>query len=726
VKNALWIASSSIALVTSLPAFAQDVATERDDDVIVVTAQKREQDITDVPVSISVVGGEQLQVQGAASLTDYAAFVPGMQAVSGRPGQTRITLRGVAPLSSAPTVGIYLDDAPVGSSSIYNRGGGFSLDMLPYDIERVEVLKGPQGTLYGASSIGGLLKYVTVAPNTNEFSVRGGVEGFSIKGGDGLGWAAQTRVNAPIVEDQLALTASFAWRSSPGWVDSVNNPALTDQNSAEQRSGRVALLWTPTPELSVNLSGMWQSIESEGNATYAASLAGNRLGNGRSNNNFLPESYTFSLEYYAATVDYDFGAASLTSVSTYSKTRSVQGEDATQIFGTLFPLLTGGTVPAGLSPFTIDLGLEKFTQEVRLASPGGGTFEWLIGGFYTHEDSSNFQIARAYTMAGAPIVGLDPLATVSLPATYKEYAAFANATLRFGEQFAVTGGVRWARNEQTFRQISGGVLVPTANQPGTSEEDVFTFSVSPQFNITEDAMIYARVASGYRPGGPNVVFPGIPPSVSSDKLTNYEVGVKANVGGLVTIDVAGFYMDWTDIQVVRSVGGINGTFNGGQATSKGIEGSIALRPVRGLTLTAIGSYTDATLSEDVPEIDGLDGDLLPAVPKFQGSFQADYQFDLGGMATGTLGGAVRHASSRLSRVESDPLTARAKPYTAVDLNASVTFDQHWTLRAYARNLLNDEGEMGRGFATNGLNQPIHYSITPLQPRTIGVALDLSF
>lgn len=727
MKKGLLIAGSLIAMATATPVWAAEAAEEGGGE-IVVTAQKRVENVQDVPISISVVGGEELQKQGSASLVDYAGYVPGMQVrSSGTPGQGTITLRGVAPLSAAPTVGIYLDDAPVGSSSIYNRGGIFSLDLLPYDIQRIEVLKGPQGTLYGASSIGGLLKYVTVAPSTRDFSVRAGAEGFTIKGGDGLGWGAQAMVNVPIIQDKLGMSASFSWRSSPGWVDSVNNAALKDQNDYEQRGGRVALLWQPTEALSVKLSGVWQSIDSEGNGNYAADLAGVRLGDGRSFNNYVAEPYHFDLDYYAATIDYDFGPIVLTSATTRSITKATQVQDGTYAYGVLFPLLTGGAIPPGITPFTIDLGLKKWTQEVRLASAGEGRFEWLVGGFFTKETSSNAQIVRSYDMAGNIIAPLDPLATIGLPATYKEYAVFGNATFHLSDQFDITGGVRWARNEQTFRQVSSGAIVPTANNPGTSAESVWTFSVSPQFHINEDAMLYARVATGYRPGGPNVIVPNVPPSVDADRMTNYEVGFKGDLAdGTVTIDVAAFWMDWSDIQVTRAFGGVSGGANGGKATSKGFEGSIALRPTPGLTISATGSYTDATLSEDVPDIDGLDGDRLPAVPKFSGALRADYEFALGGSTKGSFGAGIRHAGGRFSLVESDPLSARAKPYTSVDLNASVTFNDHWTLRAYARNLLDNKGEMSRATAADGLNRPSFLSISPLQPRTIGLALDMAF
>ncbi|MHA4837434.1 TonB-dependent receptor [Sphingopyxis sp. MSC1_008] len=728
MKQGLFITGSLAALMAAMPAQAQDAAAIEASGEIVVTAQKRTQNVQDVPISIAVVSGEELLEQGSASLVDYAGYVPGMNVSNGgTPGQTTITLRGVAPLNAAQTVGIYLDDAPVGSSALYNRAGQFTIDLMPYDLQRIEVLKGPQGTLYGASSIGGLVKYVTVQPDTREFKVRAGVEGFTIKDAGSLGWGGQVYVNAPIATDTLAISGSFAWRKTPGWVDSINNAGIKNQNDYEQRGGRAALLWQPTPELSVKLAGIWQSLDSDGNGLYAADLTGVRLGNGHSYNNYVPESYDIDLDYYSATIDYDFGAATLTSATTYSKTQSRQVQDASYAFGVLFPLLTGGAIPPGITPFSLDLGLKKWTQEVRLASPSGGRFEWLVGGFFTDEETSNAQLVRSFDMAGNPIAPLDPLAIVGLPATYKEYAVFANATFKLSEQFEVTGGLRWARNEQTFTQISSGAIVPTANDPGESAESVWTFSVSPQFHINEDAMLYARVATGYRPGGPNVIVPNVPPSVDADRMTNYEVGLKADFAGrMLTVDAAFFWMDWTDIQVTRAFGGVSGGANGGKATSKGFEGSLALRPAPGLTISATGSYTDASLSEDVPDISGAKGDRLPAVPKFSGALRADYEFELGGGNKGSFGAGIRHAGNRLSLVESDPLVARAKAYTSVDLNASVTLGDHWTVRAYARNLFDNKGEMARSTLADGLNRPSFLAISPLQPRTIGVALDMAF
>jgi outer membrane receptor protein involved in Fe transport len=716
-------ATTAIGLVVSAgAASAQEAEVEAGE--IIVTAQKRTENLQDVPISISVVSGENLRTQGAASLVDYGGYVPGLTVLSSQPGTSTISLRGIAPVGSAQSVGIYLDDAPVGSSSLYARSATYSLDLMPYDIQGIEVLRGPQGTFYGASSIGGLLKYVTVKPSLEKFSFKAGGELFAINHAGNPGWATQAMANIPIVEGKLGMTASFAWRKTPGYTDTINNPDLKDQNDIEQTGGRLSLLWEPSDVLSVRLGGIWQSIRAEGTNTVTADVAGVPDGNGWSNNNFVQEPFRKSIDYYSAAIDYDVDFATLSSATTYSETNTHSVQDASLVFGIIYPFLDPD-VPAGLAPFILDLGLEKFTQEIRLTSPSGGMFEWMIGGFYTKEDSSNHQIVRTLNFDGTPNV-FDPGGVVSLPSTFKEYAIFGNATLRFGN-FDISGGVRWAQNKQKFRQISDGPFIGFADDPGASKEDVFIYSISPQFHLNDDAMVYARVANGYRPGGPNVTFPGVPAQVDADTLVNYEVGFKANLfDRSLSVDVAAFYMDWKDIQIIQDFGGVTGQTNGPKAVSKGIEGSISWRPLAGLTLGLNGAYTDATFGADAPEINAIDGDRLQNVPKFSGSFSADYNFAISDRLEGKIGGGVRRMGQILSAASSAPDALWSDAYTAVDLNAAVTVDEHWTVRLYARNLLDKEAATIRQYVRNAFNIPAYQSVTPLQPRTVGVALDLSF
>lgn len=722
------LALSFIAPGMALAQPVEPTQTEEGDGAqqIVVTAQKREEILQDVPISISVVGGEQLRESGATQLVDFGNYVPGFQVDSqGTPGQTTLSLRGIAPVGPSQTVGIYLDDTPIGSSSIYARSVAFALDLLPYDIQRIEILRGPQGTLYGASSIGGLLKYVTTSPDLQKSTGRAGVEVFDIAHGENLGYAVQGLVSVPLIPGQLAVSASGAYRNSPGYVDNVQTGAR-DHNDYEQFGGRFSLLWQPTDRFSARLSALYQEIDSDNNALVVEDLAtGRRIGNGFATNNFIAEPFNRKMEYYSATLNYDLGFATATSATSYSKSEVVQVQDASRVFGILFPLLTGGAIPAGITPFSIELDLKKFTQEVRLTSPSSDRFEWLLGAFYTHEKSGNRQVVNSLTMAGAPIAPLDPLAIASLPSKFREYAVFGNATIKFGEQFDVTGGVRYAHNKQRFRQISSGAVVPTADEPGSSSEGVFTFSISPQFHVNEDTMIYGRVASGYRPGGPNTVLPGVPPTVDSDTLTSYELGIKSNVSRSLAVELAAFTLDWKDIQLNRTVEGVNYLANAGSARSRGLEGSIIWRPVPALRLGFNGAYIDAKLSSDSPVgVIGLDGDRLPNIPRWSGSATADYSFDVGANRA-RIGLGVRHTGGRISEVESNPDSVPAKAYTAVDLNGEFTLTNQLTVRAYIRNLLDSNGDVTR-FLNTAATGPYQFSVTPLQPRTIGLAAEFSF
>ena len=745
LHRSLLATCALMAFVGASPAAAQDAPTvpptdpgtqaastadPGDDDgnseAIVVTAQKRAENQQDVPISISVVSGEQMVESGAAQLSDIAAYIPGLHISSlGAPGQTIVSLRGIAPLAAGATVGTYIDDAPVGSSTVYTESIGFTVDLLPYDLSRIEVLRGPQGTLYGASTIGGLLKYVTIAPDLDEFRARAGAEGFTIAHAGDIGYAFQGFLNAPIVMDRLAVTASFAHRKTPGWIDNIQT-GTNDQNGFEQTGFRGSLLWQPIDRLRIRLSGMRQNIKSDSSSITAQDLAGNPIVNDRTNFNFVPEPFTSKFTNFAGTAEYDFDFATLSSTTSYTDADRKESVDASRIFGVLFPLLTGGAIGPGITPFDNRITMKKWTEEIRLTSPSGGRFEWLLGFFYTDEDADNNQIVNSFDLDGNVIPPLNPLAIVGLPSTYKEHAFFGNATFRFTDQFWLSGGLRWAENKQTFRQISSGAIVPTADTPGKSKEDIVTYSVSPQFHLNDDTMFYARVATGYRPGGPNVIVPNVPPSFDSDTVTNYELGVKTRLADrTVTLDVALFRMDWKDIQVTQGFGGVNGLANGGTARSQGVEAALLWQPTRALTFGVNGAYTNAELTEDAPAVGGLDGDRLAFVPKFSGSITSNYKFRVGSVDA-EVGGGIRHTGKRYSSVESDDDAVSVGSYTALDLYGSATFLERYTVRAYIRNLTNEDGPLARSLISDGIGQPSYISVVPLQPRTIGLAFDAAF
>ncbi|QBB70752.1 hypothetical protein ELE36_10500 [Pseudolysobacter antarcticus] len=567
-------------------------------ETIVVTANKRAQNIRDVASGISVVGEQQIERSNATQLSDYADYVPGFQVTSdGTPGQTRVSMRGIAVLSSGSTVGTYLDETPVGSSGLYQAATNFALDLLPYDIARVEVLRGPQGTLYGAGAMGGLLKYVTIPPDLETYSLRVGGGVSDVTSGDS-GNDFRFGANLPLVKDQLALRVGYARNNLPGYIDDTVH-GNQNVNSGSQTSGRVSLLWQGDA-VSVQLGAMRQTIKSDNNATVALDPVTMRpIGGDLSNLVSVNEPFSKSIDYYSGTVNWDLGWSDFVSATGYSDTHTKRRQDTTVAYGNFADLALGLPAP-GSSYFDTGLNLTKFSQEFRLASKSDVRFEWLVGTFYTHEKGNQNQAIFLNQLDGSPLA--DPygamfgtLASLELPATYKETAIFANGTYKFTDQFKLGTGVRYAKNDQQFSQNNiAGALVTVGQEPGSSSEGVFTWSLTPQFELSEHAMVYGKVATGYQPGGPNVAFPGLPSKVDSSTLTSYELGTKGLfVDKTVQIDLAAFHIDWKNIQVPASFGGKSGLVNGGKATSDGAELASVYRPNSSFELGFNAAYTKA-------------------------------------------------------------------------------------------------------------------------------------
>ena len=304
----------------------------------------------------------------------------------------------------------------------------------------------------------------------------------------------------------------------------------------------------------------------------------------------------------------------------------------------------------------------------------------------------------------------------------------ALVTFKITDSFDLITGLRWASNDQKFRQISSGALLATANTPGESSEDVFTYSVSPRWHLSDDTMLYARVATGYRPGGPNTIVANMPPSVNADELTNYELGYKSIfMDGRALLNASVFYIDWKDIQQARSFGGVSGLDNAGDAKSKGVELESLFSVSAGLQLGFNLSYTVATLKSLPPDLNNALGVQLPGVPEWTGAFTANYAFTAFGGREANVGGGWRYVDERYSEVVTvtDNLAYALPAYDVVDLNADVQFDSV-TLRLFVKNLTDERAFTGGGVTPNGLNQPIRLDLAVLQPRTVGLSIDFQF
>lgn len=688
---------------------------------IVVTAQKREERLVDAPLTVSVLSAERLSNLGATQFRDFADTIPGLSFQSAGPGFTQISIRGVSiGLDSSATVGVYVDDVPYGSSTSFARGGQITFDAGIFDLERIEVLQGPQGTLYGSSTLGGLIKYVTKQPNTRRFG--GDAQtGVSSTDGGGINYDVSGSLNAPLVSDRMALRVSGFDNHDGGYIDNVAR-GDKDANSSDVYGARIDWLFTPTEQLSIRLNEFLQNTSTDGFPTADYSLTGHPIEGSLRQSRAFPEEFEQHYHLASATLNYDFGKMSLASISSYQTTQ-------TQFFVDYSTVVLAGArtvVPATAAVgYHDDSSTDKFTQEVRLASQGTHLLDWVVGGFYTHEKSklaANYELRDA---AGAELP--NTVFTFLVPSKYEEYAAFGDLTWHLSQKFDVTGGIRYAANQQTFEQIGAGAFGRTA-PPVESKGHTYTYLGNARYHFSDDATGYLRYATGYRPGGPNffLVDPMTgaritPATFDADTLKSYEAGFKADaLNGMVNIDISSFYIDWNNIQLTVTRGGFGARENAPTgATIRGAQLSVTARPIHEWSLAGAVAYQNAKMDGPVPSVGAADGERLPGVPRINASLMADYE--LPGAWKPTLGATVRYVDDRKN---SFGAAAYELPsYTSVDMRGGWTLDRI-KLQLFVHNIFDERGQLTprvRFFPAAG---PIQVSI--LQPRTYGLVASMSF
>lgn len=744
VKSSRSVLSMSIMSALALagsPGYAAEKETPVGTmETIIVTSQKREQTTIDVPQSITVVSGETLEQQHAVSFSDYLKLVPGLQLVQSTPGAGRLVLRGINTGGVASTVAVYLDETPFGSSSGLVNGAVLAGDFDTFDVARVEVLRGPQGSLYGASALGGVLKFVTNAPETGRFLVRARAGVASTDGGR-ISNLTNVLLNTPI-NDTLAFRLSGSYRKYGGFIDSIGTSGSDQQNDindSRNYGGRASLLFAPNKDFSIRLSAMLQNFET--NAPSIVESDPNTLATlyGRPTlSQFVPPQRDVNYRVYNGTANWGLGFANLTSSTSYSTQKQTIRDDLTV---NLSPLIAS----VFKTPNELFLGQntdsKKFTQEVRLTSSQPGFIDWLVGGYYTKEDGLILQkfIAVAPNTL-TPITALPLLALANLSSTYKETAVFGNATAHMNDRVDVDVGGRYSRNNQDAVQASDGALAggKTENK-ANSTENVFTYSVAPKYKFGKEAAIYARVAKGFRPGGPNVLPPnapaGTPATYKSDTVLSYEVGAKTQSrDGVFAFDVAAFHIDWKDIQLLAVVNGFGVNTNGVSATSDGVEFSATLRPVRGLSVAVNGAYSNARLEGSTsPLVGGVKGDKLPFSPKYSVGVNSDYRWRVGDTTGAYVGGSLRHLSEQSGAFDATFRTANGRQrllpsYNVLDLRAGLEFTK-FSIEAYAKNVNNSNGKTSTsGVKANGFNIYPNGAIATgvITPRTIGLTLTVEY
>lgn len=723
MRSLLLGSACAATLAAASPALAQTApqATQATDvGEVIVTATRRAERLQDVPLSVTAYSQEALTAKGIVGYEGLAVETPGV--VLNRPTANfnNFTARGIATngygANLQSTVAVYIDELPI--STI---GNTTVLDPNLYDVERVEFLRGPQGTLFGSGSLSGALRILTKKPDSSAFDASVLVD-YGMVGSDSLRQRYNAMVNVPLVQDKLAVRAVGFLRKEEGYVDNVGLANRKNSNDLDYAGGRVSLLWEPTDRTSVKLLVSREVSKPRDSSTVSPALGHDRRVSDR------PDLFQGWLTSYNATIEHQFDGAQFTSSTTWSE---FDQKFYVDLAGTFLPQ---GAVPG---PTSIAFGLDAdayqdtFVQEARLASDPGGRWDWVVGGFfldrrwdvdYNYRSRPDYLAFRGFTGLSDEYYQRQFNHTNS-----QELAGFGNVTYRFSENFWVTGGLRYGGFEAQSH-VEGGynsnylaaaltpgfsgplTIVPIAPVTGVKAKETGpSYKISLSYKPTPNLTTYATVSTGFRTpivngfaGRPSVVDPTdiiIPPGADSDDLTNYEVGLKGRwLNGRLTTNLAAYWIDWKNIQVQanRVSDSVQFATNIGQAYSRGLEFEIIALPMEGLTVGANGAFNEAEVSKLSPTeaaISGAGEGVRLASPRFQGAAYVNYGFDLTPEARANFSAVVQRVGKYPGLFPYipgrpgvlQPTYDYTEAYTNVNATFAVAFDT-WTVAAYVENL----------------------------------------
>jgi outer membrane receptor protein involved in Fe transport len=679
--------------LTALPLAQASQEQGRQLEEVLVTAQKREQRLLDVPMSVTAFTGEALAQKGITNLQDLSFSVPGMSLREDGPGSYVIFMRGLANTdSNGALVSVYLDESPL-SLTGYDQ-----LDMRPIDLQRVEILKGPQGTLYGQGAIAGTVRFITNKPNFE--GVNGDIKASYASVDDGDSREALTgTINIPVVKDTFALRLAGTVERGGGWQDQPE-AGIRDGNNQDLEHFRASALWNLGDRLTAtamiqthrNESELGLGYEEPDRTVAVAVDPATRL---------LPKKYDYDL--YSLNLNFDFGFADLISATTYV-------DHSHQYPFTYFG--TDETVYGGDLEGNDDrwLEAEQLSQELRLVSSGDGRLQWAVGGIYQDLERDFFAISDTLYFG---ILYEDAPYTSNY--TIESYAVFGDVSYDLTERLNVGVGVRYYEDDQS-------------SFDGTeTEEDGFD-STDPRiyvsYSLSDEANVYASVGTGFRSGGFNR---GELPNYGPESVTSYELGTKASLfDGTLDLEISGYYTEYDDM-LRRGLVFVDNAFlsltsNIGNVEVKGIEGAVSWVPIDGLTLNATASHIDSEVVE-VNSIDATNiaGDPTDYVPEFSYSLGAHYAFNW----FGTLPGYIRadyNYRDAVNYVDRSSFPTENLPQQSDDislLDARIGLD--WStlsFEMFATNLTNENKYIDPYWGWKNANRT--------RPRTLGVEVTYRF
>lgn len=750
------LCSSALIPLTAMTAHAQDAQENSDPvvDEVIVTTQRRAENILDVPYNISVVTGDEIAASITLDNAELLRSVPGASVIDQGPRNVQfnsIRIRGLNVDSSAfgdfllgsvPTVATYVNETPVFAN------------LALIDLEKVEVQRGPQATLYGSGALGGTVKYFTKKPQFGETEAILMGTASTVKGSESIGYTTGGIVNIP-VSDTFALRANILWQDFPGITDYTNLYVL-DQSGAPARPNglfdlgfdsatyraeedadtyqslyaRLSARWQPSDNFELLANFFIQEDESGGRRQPTSGANGEGQAYGDDDNGAVilePADRNFAMGSVEANLD--LGFATLTSASSYYENEGSSETDNTGFFANNLAQFYYSTFYVFPRPlYTADRTFtdEAFTQELRIASNGGSDLDYVLGAFYQNQTRAASQAsnlvgfkewADGFFFAGPSFVIGDNVFTFERSEDYEEVAIFGEVTYALTDQLKVTGGARYFTNESTTDTFVRAGLYSffngSAQTDFTAKDDDVLFRLNAAYEFSDDDLFYATVSEGYRRGGSNGVptigqFANNPDwlTFESDKATNYELGVKGTLNGL-RYDLTGFVVDWDNAQFNTSTP--NGFFfavaNANGAQTKGIEFQLSGSAMDDRLNYGFGyAYVDAKLTEDfiappafgstVGTLVAADGAPLPGVADHSLNFAADYTVPLGSKYSFVTRFDAFYQSSTQNLLDANVLNATEfDGYGIMDMTFTLV-GSNWDASLFVKNLANEEGTTG--------------------------------
>lgn len=732
---------------------------------IVITASRREQSLQKVSISVMALDQQNIDQRGIKNIEDLGRITPGLnyqrnRSVGNIANRSQISIRGIQSGVGASTTGIYIDDTP-----IQTRNAGFtSTSVYPiiFDLERVEVLRGPQGTLFGAGSEGGTIRFITPETSLNELSAYGRAELSTTKGG-AESYEIGLAVGGPIVEDKLGYRVSAYVTRTGGYIDRVDR--LTEelvesnQNWTEAVVFRGALKWQPTPELSISPSIFFQDLDAGGGDTFWESLSDLETETYRTGN-ALPAKSSDKFVLYALNVEYDFDTVQFVSNTSYFDRNSLANPDYTQFVravttGQPFPLIPG---EYSLGQFIDEQ--QGFTQEIRLQSSGDNNrLNWVLGAFYNRTKQTDIEIIEGpffeqlmietfgvtvLQAFGVPLGEFDSVFTDKQFPIDEQSAIFGQIDYNITEKLKVTVGGRYGQVDFSFRSENEGPFAGNSINVGKQSDKPFTPKVGASYQANDDNLFYASAAKGFRPGGAQRIPPlscnadladlGLtdpPATYNSDSAWSYEIGSKNSLlEGRLKLNSSAFYVEWSDIQQSISLAGCGQALikNLGKAVTKGVDISINALLTESLTLGIMAGFTDTESKETISSganFISIKGSPISNISKWIVSVTGQYDFEIAGedgyaRVDYAYQGEGPQANTDLFGV--DPLVFRRPGAHLLSFRTGIELEAV-NISLFVKNVFNNHTNISR--LRDSFSSPLFYNAT-FRPREIGVTVTLNY